>query len=102
MHPLSIQTGLVTDPVALGLTRLPLFWGVPLKAFFINVMVAAILGLHTTLWLGFIAAIVGYVTLLTLTRYEPRYLHILWKAYTKTPPVLNSAFWGSCNSYEVA
>ena len=88
------------DHLALGLTRPPMFMGVNMRLFFANLMLSTLVCIDANTLLGIPLFIVIHLMMVKLSVKEPNFFYILWKAFTKTPPVLNSGFWGKTNSYE--
>lgn len=88
------------DTLKVALTRPPLFMGVSTALFFINMMLGMIICVITNTFYGVVLSGILHVVMLKLSAKEPKFF-ILWcKAFNKTPPVLNTRFWGKTNSYE--
>jgi type IV secretion system protein VirB3 len=88
------------DPVALGLTKSPMFMGVNLKVFFGNMALCALICLHTKMLLGLLLFIGFHLIASRLSVKEPNFISIYWQSFIKTPPTLNRKYWGKTNSYE--
>src|SRR3990167_6840480 len=87
------------DPLALGLTRSPMFMGVNLRVFFGNVVLCVLISINThSLW-GVALFIFIHLMAVRLSIKEPDYFYLKCNAFFKTPPVKN--FWLYChlNSY---
>jgi len=91
---------LAYDPLAVGLTRPPVFMGVSTALFFANLMLGMIICVVTRSLYGVFLSIVVHITMARLSAKEPKFFSLWWKALTKTPPVLNAHYWGKTNSYE--
>ncbi|OGT42871.1 MAG: hypothetical protein A3F13_00525 [Gammaproteobacteria bacterium RIFCSPHIGHO2_12_FULL_40_19] len=87
------------DPLALGLTRSPMFMGVNLRVFFGNVVLCVLISINAhTLW-GIPLFIFIHLLAVRLSIKEPDYFYLKFQTFIKTPPVRN--FWHySLNSYE--
>ena len=89
------------DTLAVGLTRPPMFMGVNLRLFFITVIICVLICIDTHSFYGIPLFIFLYLVMLKMSAKDANFF-ILWvKWLSKTPPVLNSFFWGSTNSYEM-
>lgn len=88
------------DHLALGLTRQPTFMGVNVKVFFANMIGCTLICIDAHTFLGVPLFVVLHLTSAQLSIKEPNFLFIWIKAFVKTPPTLNSVFWGLTNSYE--
>lgn len=88
------------DYLAIALTRAPMFMGVNLRLFFANVVVCTLLCINAHTFLGVPLFIVLHLSMVKLSVHEPNFFSIWMNALIKTPPVLNSKFWGKTNSYE--
>lgn len=89
-----------TDSVALGLTRPPIFLGVNIRLFFGLVVVCLLVCVDFQTIYGIPLFVLLYLISARLSVKEPNFFLYWAKAFTKTPPVLNSYFWGGVNSYE--
>jgi type IV secretion system protein VirB3 len=89
------------DPVFLGLTRPPMFWGVTHSFFVINLIVCLIgfLGAHS--WLALLLAVpihgLGYLVCLG----EPRIFDLAYTKASKCGRCVNRRFWGA-TTYDLA
>ena len=88
------------DGLAVGLTRPPLFMGINIRVFFANVMLCAVICIDAHTFWGIPLFLVLHLLMLRLSVKESNFFYISMKALIKTPPVLNSLFWGKTNSYE--
>ncbi|HSW68855.1 MAG TPA: VirB3 family type IV secretion system protein [Gammaproteobacteria bacterium] len=88
------------DYLALGLTRAPSFMGVPLRLFFSNVVVCALLCIDFHTFLGIPLFFLIHLILLRQSIKDQNFFSIWIKSLIKTSPVLNYWFWGKTNSYE--
>jgi len=88
------------DALAVGLTRPPVFMGVSTALFFGNLMLGMIICVVTHTAYGALLSIILHVTMARISAKEPKFFSLWWKALTKTPPVLNTKYWGKTNSYE--
>jgi type IV secretory pathway VirB3-like protein len=88
------------DPLALGLTRSPLFMGVNIRLFFANIMLGALICVDAHTFLGIPLSLFLHLILVKFSINEPNFLYIWVKALSSTPPLLNRGFWGGTNSYE--
>lgn len=88
------------DALAVGLTRPPLFMGINLRLFFFNLAFCVLLCVDAKTLLGVPLFVVNYIVMYRLSSKEPNFFFIWFIAFTKTPPTLNSHFWGRTNSYE--
>lgn len=87
------------DNLAVGLTRPPMVFGVMLEVAFFNLMLCTLGYLHLhSIW---VIPLFGVLHLIAvrLSIHEPHFLNLFLLWLTKTPPILNAAFWGYCNSY---
>ena len=87
------------DPLALALTRPPLFMGIPLRLFFVNGLINLIICIdfHTLIGIPLFGVI--YLILFRLAMKDLQFFQVWLKYITQTPPVFNSGFWGRTNSY---
>lgn len=87
------------DPLALALTRPPLFMGIPMRLFCINGIINLLIciDLHTLIGIPLFAAV--YLIVFRLTMKDLQFFRVWHKYINQTPPVLNSGFWGGTNSY---
>ena len=95
-----IRYELELDPLAVGLTRPPLFMGIALKLFVALVLFCMITYIYTqTLWMvpifGLLYSIALYASL-----DEPRFYEYWLQYGRQTPPVRNYGLWGKTNSYD--
>lgn len=88
------------DPLAVGLTRQPTFMGVNIRIFFSNVLLCSLICIDLHTIIGIPLFIILHCGLVRLSEKEPNFIFILSKSFFKTPPTLNSLFWGKVNSYE--
>jgi len=88
------------DPLALALTRPPMFMGVNLRLFFGNLVLCFLICIDLHTLYGIPLFIIFHIIMVRLSVKEPGFFWLWIKAFTKTPPVLNSWFWGKTNSYE--
>jgi type IV secretory pathway VirB3-like protein len=88
------------DHLAVGLTRSPMFMGVNIRLFFANLAVSTLICIDAHTMLGIPLFISVHLLLVKFSIKEPNFLSIWVKSFFKTPPVLNSTFWGKTNSYE--
>lgn len=88
------------DSLAIGLTRPPMFMGVNLRLFFAAVVVSVLACVDTQSLYGIPLFIFLYLAMLRFSVKDPNFFMLWVKWLTKTPPVLNSFFWGGTNSYE--
>ncbi|WP_218813340.1 type IV secretion system protein VirB3 [Rickettsiella endosymbiont of Dermanyssus gallinae] len=90
---------LEVDPLALALTRPPLFMGIPMRLFFANVAVNMMIciDLHTLIGIPLVGVV--HLILFRLATKDLQFFRCWLKYMTQTPPVLNSGFWGGTNSY---
>lgn len=89
-----------TDHVAVGLTRSPMFMGVNIRLFFSNIVLSTLICIDAHTFLGIPLFIVAHLLMVKLSINEPNFFSIRMKSFFKTPPGLNSFFWGKTNSYE--
>lgn len=88
------------DPLAVGLTRPPLFMGVAIKIMFaLFFLVAWVFAVTKSLWILPVGAVLYFVALFFSIK-EPRFHEYLIRAITKTPPLRSRAQWANTNSYE--
>ncbi|BBB14773.1 plasmid conjugal transfer protein TrbD/VirB3 [Candidatus Rickettsiella viridis] len=92
---------LEVDPLALALTRPPLFMGVPMRLFFANLAINMMLciDLHTLIGIPLFGLV--HLILFRLTMKDLQFFRVWLKYLTQTPPVLNHSFWGGTNSYQL-
>jgi len=88
------------DHLAVGLTRPPMFMGVNMKMFFANLMLSTLVCIDAHTFWGIPLFMGLHLMMAKYSIKEPQFYYIWWKSFTKTPPVLNSSFWGRTNSYE--
>jgi len=88
------------DPLALGLTKTPMFMGVSLKLFFANLVFCLMLCLNLKTLFGLLLFIILHLIAVLKSIKEPNFLSLYFNAFIKTPPNRNYMFWGKVNSYE--
>ena len=88
------------DTLAVGLTRPPLFMGVNLRLFFATVIVSVLICIDTRSFYGIPIFIFLYLLMLRMSAKDVNFFMLWIKWLSKTPPVVNSFFWGGTNSYE--
>ncbi len=88
------------DHLAVGLTRPPMFMGVNIRLFFANIVLCTLIYIDAKTLLGIPLFFVMHLMMVRFSVKEPNFFMIWLKALIKTPPVLNSRFWGKTNSYE--
>ena len=93
------QNDLEYDHLALGLTKSPMFVGVNLRVFFVNVVICALICINAHTFWGVPLFIVIHLLAVRLSIKEPNFLNLNIKSFIKTPPVLNRGYWGGVNSY---
>jgi type IV secretion system protein VirB3 len=88
------------DPLAIGLTRPPVFMGVNIKYFFANVIGSSLFCIDAhTLW-GIPLFFILHFFMVKTSIKEPNFIYLWCKAFFQTPHLLNFGFWGKTNSYE--
>lgn len=88
------------DPLALGMTKSPMFMGVNLRLFFGNVVLCALICINAhTVW-GIPLFIFLHLAAVRLSIKEQDFLKLNFKSWIKTPPLLNRYYSGGTNSYE--
>jgi type IV secretory pathway VirB3-like protein len=95
-----MTNNLEVDHLAVGLTRSPMFMGINIRLFFANVAVCTLICIDAHTALGIPLFITLHLIIARLSINEPNFFSIWVKSFFKTPPVLNSYFWGKTNSYE--
>ena len=88
------------DHLAVGLTRPPMFMGINIRLFFANIVVCMLICVDVHTPFGIPLFIILHLIIAKLSIDEPNFFSIWVKSFFKTPPVLNSYFWGKTNSYE--
>jgi len=88
------------DYLALGLTRAPMFMGVNLRVFFLNLVVCTLICIDAKTFLGIPLFVILHLIIVRLSIKEPNFLYLYAKAFIKTPPLMNRWYWGGVNSYE--
>lgn len=88
------------DPLAVALTRPPVFMGINLRLFFGNMVICLLICVDFHTLYGIPLFIIFHGIMLRLSIKDPNFFWLWLKSLTKTPPVLNSWFWGKINSYE--
>lgn len=96
----SKEYGVESDHLAVGLTRPPMFMGVNMRLFFANIATSILVCIDAHTVLGIPLFFVIHLMMVKCSVKEPHFFMIWLKAFIKTPPVLNSRFWGKTNSYE--
>jgi type IV secretory pathway VirB3-like protein len=94
------KTLLDVDHLAVGLTRSPMFMGINIRLFFANVALSTLICIDAHTVLGIPLFISLHLLLVKFSIKEPNFFSLWVKSFFKTPPVLNSNFWGKVNSYE--
>lgn len=89
------------DPLAVGLTRPPVFMGVSTALFFSNIMLGMIICVVTHSFYGAVLFFILHLFMVKFSAKEPKFFSLWWKSITKTPPVLNTRYWGKTNSYKI-
>jgi type IV secretion system protein VirB3 len=89
------------DTLAVGLTRPPIFMGVNLRLFFSAVIFCVLICLDTHSFYGIPIFIFLYIVMLRMSAKDINFFTLWVKGFSKTPPVMNSFFWGGTNSYSV-
>jgi type IV secretory pathway VirB3-like protein len=92
---------LEVDALALALTRPPLFMGVPMRWFFANLAINTLICIDLQTLLGIPLWGLFHLMLFRLTLKDCQFFRLGLKYFTQTPPVLNNAFWGGTNSYQL-
>lgn len=88
------------DALALGLTRPPLWMGIPVKIVFpLGFLSMWLFVLTKSLWVIPIAGCFYVITLFFSTK-EPRFYEYAIRLFTKTPSLPSKAHWNKTNSYE--
>ena len=87
------------DHLAVGLTRPPMFMGVNMRLFFANIVLCSLICIDAHTVLGVPLFLVLHLLMVKASVKEPNFFFIWTMAMIKTPPVLNSRFWGKTNSY---
>ena len=85
--------------LVVALTRSPVFMGVNIRLFFSNLLICTLICIDAQTWLGIPLCIVMHIIFVRLSVKDPNFLFVLYKAISKTPPVINKRFWG-VNKYE--
>lgn len=91
---------LEVDPLALALTRPPLFMGIPIRLFFVNLAINTMICVDLQTLMGVPLFGLFHLILFRLATQDLRFFRLYLKYFTQTPPVLNSGFWGGTNSYQ--
>lgn len=87
------------DLLALALTRPTLFMGVPIRLFFGNLVFSLLVCIDFHTWYGVMLFPVLHGLLWVMTAQDPNFLKLWAVFFWRTPPLLNSRFWGKVNSY---
>jgi type IV secretion system protein VirB3 len=90
---------LEVDPLALALTRPPVFMGIPMRLFFANLAINSLLCLDLQTLLGIPLFGIIHLILFRLAVKDLQFFRLWLKYWIQTPPVLNRVFWGGTNSY---
>lgn len=98
MHKYHIEV----DPLAIGLTKSPMFMGVNIRLFFANLVLCALICIDAHTILGIPLFLMIHLILVKVSYKEPNYVFIWIKCFMNTPPVVNYWYWGRANSYEVS
>ena len=88
------------DFLSVGSTREPVFMGINMRLFFGNIVFCTLFCIDAHTWLGIPLFGIIYFLMLQFSIKEPNFAFIWFKVFTKTPPILNTLFWGKTNSYE--
>lgn len=88
------------DHLAVGLTRPPMFMGINLRLFFANMIFSLLICIDLHTFYGIPLFVTLHLIMVKLSAKEPNFFMLWLKFLSKTPPVLNSWFWGGVNSYE--
>ena len=88
------------DHLAIGLTKSPMFMGVNIRLFFANVVLCTLICIDAHTILGIPLFLFLHVVMVVLSLKEPNFFSLYFKAFTKSPPILNRWYWGKTNSYE--
>jgi type IV secretory pathway VirB3-like protein len=88
------------DHLAVGLTRSSTFMGINIRLFFGNISACTLICIDAHTCLGIPLFILLHLIIAKLSIKEPDFFAIWIKSFFKTPPILNSSFWGKTNSYE--
>jgi type IV secretory pathway VirB3-like protein len=94
------QNPIEVDHLAIGLTRSPMFMGINIRLFFANIVVCTLICIDVHTMMGIPLFIMLHLVIARLSIKEPNFFSIWVKSFFKTPPVLNSYYWGKTNSYE--
>lgn len=89
-----------SDPLAVALTRPPMFMGVNMRLFFANVVLCAMICIDAHTFWGIPLFVFLHLFMVRLSVKEPNFFYLKTKALVKAPPVLNRWYWGGTNSYE--
>ena len=89
-----------TDPLAVALTRPPMFMGINIRLFFGNIALCALICIdaHTLMGIPIFAFL--HLLMVRFSVKDPNFFFLWIMSFIKTPPVLNRWYWGSTNSYE--
>lgn len=98
MNPTPYQ--MEVDELAIGLTRPSLLMGVSIQLFFANILLCALVFIHTRSFLAIPLWLVLHVWMVRCSIKDPRFLTLWVMAFVMTPPVLNRWYWDKTNSYE--
>lgn len=91
---------LEADPLAIGLTRPPMFMGINIRFFFANLVISTLICIDAHTCLGIPLFFIAHLIMVKVSMRDPDYFNIWVRSFFKTPPVLNSYYWGKTNSYQ--
>lgn len=87
------------DELAIGLTRPPMIWGVMLPVVVVNMLLCTLSYVYLKSFYVCPFFVAFHWIAMRFSIKEPRFLMLYFKYFQKTPPVLNTPYWG-CNSYD--
>lgn len=88
------------DHLAVGLTRPPMFMGINIRLFFLNVLLCTLICINAHTFWGVPLFVFLHLLFYRFSIKEPNFLNIRARTFIKTPPLLNRWYWGKTNSYE--
>ena len=83
------------DPVFLGMTRPPMVWGVPFRAFVLNGVLTTLAFLAWNDLRGFLLFLPVHAVAYLLCLGDARIFDLLFTRAAMTPPVPNARLWGA-------
>jgi type IV secretion system protein VirB3 len=91
---------LEVDPLAVAMTRPPLFMGINFRLFFANVTISLLVCIMSHTFWGLPLFAVIYLLSYQQSLKDPNFFQLRFQWLVQTPWTQNFLFWGKTNSYD--